>query len=89
MFHGLMNNPVLCVWGRVTLVSQRRSIAPLIKKECYLYFGCKLGDQDKKWTPHIVCKSCAIHLGGWINRKGMAMPFAVLMLWRETLKPQQ
>ena len=37
----------------------------------------KLGDQDKKWAPHIVCKSCAICLGGWINSKGMAMPFAV------------
>jgi len=38
-----------------------------------------LGDQDMKWTPHIVCKSCGIHLRGWINRKGMAMPFAVPM----------
>jgi len=30
-----------------------------------------------------VCKSCAIRLGGWINRKGKAMPFAVPMVWRE------
>ena len=42
-----------------------------------------LGDQDVKWTPHIVCKSCGIHLRGWLNRKGMAMPFAVPMVWRE------
>ena len=33
--------------------------------------------------PHTVCNSCAICLGGWINRKGMAMPFAVQMVWRE------
>jgi len=71
------------VCGEVTLASQRPSIAPLIKKAYHLYFGCKLGDQDKKWAPHIMCKSCAIGLGGWINRKGMAMPFAVPKVWRE------
>jgi len=26
---------------------------------------------------------CAIHLGGWLNRKGMAMPFAIPVVWRE------
>jgi len=36
------------VCGEVTSVSQRRSIMPLIKKAYHLYFGCKLGDQDKK-----------------------------------------
>jgi len=54
---------------------------PLIKKTYHLYFGCKLGDQDNKWAPHVVCKLCAIRLGGWINRKGMATPFAVTMVW--------
>jgi len=42
-----------------------------------------VGDQDKKWAPHIVCKSYAIRLGGWINHKGMAVPFAVPVVWRE------
>ena len=71
------------VCGKVTLASQIRSVTPLIKKSYILYFGCKVGDQDKKWAPHTVCKSCAIRLGGWINRKGMTMPFAVPMVWRE------
>jgi len=70
----------------VTLASRRRSITPLIKKAYHLYFGCKLGDQDMKWTQHIVCKSWAIRLGSWINRKGMAMPFAVPVVWREPSK---
>jgi len=74
---------LLCVCGEVTLASQRRSITLLIKKAYHLYFGCKLGDQDKKWAPHIVCKSCAICLGGWINSNGMAMLFNVPMVWRE------
>jgi len=76
-------DPFCYVFGEVTLVSQRRSITPLIRKAYHLYFGCKLSDQDKNWAPHIVCKSCAMHLGGWINCKGMAMPFAVPMVWRE------
>ena len=71
------------VCGEVTLASQRCSIAPLIKKAYHLYFWCKLGDQDKKWAPHIVWKSCAICLGGWINSKGMAMPFVFPIVWRE------
>ena len=71
------------VCGEVTLASKRRSITPLIKKAYHMYFGCKLGDQDKKGAPHIVCKSCAIRLGGWINHKGMAMPFAIPMGWME------
>jgi len=54
------------VCGEVMLASQRRSITPLIKKMYHLYFGYKLGDQDKKWALHIVCKSCAVCLGGWI-----------------------
>jgi len=72
------------VCGEVTLASQRCFITPLIKKAYHPYFGCKLGDQDKNWAPHIVCKSCATRLGGWISRKGMAMPFAVSVVWRET-----
>jgi len=67
----------------VTLASRKHSITPLIKKAYHLYFGCKLGDQDMKWTQHIVCISWAIRFGSWINRKGMAMPFAVPMVWRE------
>ena len=71
------------VCGEVTLGSQRHSITHLFKKAYHLYFGCKLDDQDKKWAPHIVCRSCAIRLGGWLNHKGMAMLFAVPMVWRE------
>ena len=70
------------VCGEVT-ASQWHSITPLIKKAYDLYFGCKLGDQDKKWVLHIECKSCAIRLGGCINHQGMAMPFAIPIVWRE------
>jgi hypothetical protein len=75
------------VCGEVTLASKKRSVTLVIKKAYHLYFVCKLGDQDKKCAPHIVCKSCAIRLGGWINRKGMAMSFAVPIGWNPQTTP--
>jgi len=46
------------VCGDLTLKDQRRSLIPVVKK-CYkLYFGCKNGDQGKKWVPHICCSTC-------------------------------
>ena len=43
----------------------------------------KLGDQDKKWALHAVCKPCVEHLKEWTkgNRKGLK--FGILMVWRE------
>jgi len=48
-----------------------------------LYFGCKIGDQDKSWAPHVCCRKCATNLSQWLNGKIHAMPFAVPMVWRE------
>jgi hypothetical protein len=52
-----LNHPdTFCyVCGELTFKSQRRNFTPLIKK-CYeLYFGCKVGYQDKYWAPYICC----------------------------------
>ncbi|CAH2014076.1 unnamed protein product [Acanthoscelides obtectus] len=80
-----VNNPdQFCyVCGDVTFASQRRSITPLITKAYQLYFGCKLGDQDKQWAPHICCNTCASSLRSWLNGKKRSMRFAVPMVWRE------
>ena len=68
--------------GEVTFKSQRWSFTPLIKK-CYEhYFGCKVGDQDKRWAPHFCCVTCARHLAEWANGS-CCMPFAIPMVWRE------
>ena len=55
----------------------------MVKKAYHLYFGCKIGDQDKRWAPHICCNTCATNLRQWLNRKRKSMPFAVPMIWRE------
>jgi hypothetical protein len=47
------------------------------------YFGVSLGDQDKKWAPHVVCHNCQEHLRQWTKRKRNGFPFGVPMVWRE------
>lgn len=70
------------VCGDLTFKEQRRRLTPLVKK-CYeLYFGCKVGDQDKNWAPHICCSTCVKRLTDWA-RGNRHMNFAIPMVWRE------
>jgi hypothetical protein len=55
----------------------------MARKAYECYFGYKFGDQDKKWSSHVCCISCATILRGWLNNKGRSMPFALPMIWRE------
>ena len=71
------------ICGEITFSSQKRSITAMIRKAYHLYFGCKIGDQDKSWAPHVCCSTCASNLRQWLNKKRKCMPFAVPMVWRE------
>jgi len=71
------------VCGEVTFSSQKRTITAMVKKGCHLYFGCKIGDQNKSWAPRVCCNTCATNLRQWLNRKRKSIPFAVPMIWRE------
>ena len=71
------------ICGEFTSKTQKVSMTPLVKKAYELYFGCKVGDQDKVWAPHICCKHCAVNLRGWVQGTALSMPFAVPMVWRE------
>ena len=43
-----------------------------------------MGDQDKKWAPHICCATCVRKLTQWLSGGSRShMPFAVPMIWRE------
>ncbi|UYV69584.1 hypothetical protein LAZ67_6004025 [Cordylochernes scorpioides] len=70
------------ICGELTFKVQRRNFKPLIKKCYQLYFGCKVGDQDKTWAPHHCCEICARRLTGWIKGE-RHIPFVVPMIWRE------
>ena len=75
-------NSFCYVCGELTFKSQRREFNPLIKKCYQLYFGCKVGDQDKHWAPHFICITCVRRITGW-SKGDRHMNFAVPMIWRE------
>ncbi|KAF2354924.1 hypothetical protein FHG87_014319 [Trinorchestia longiramus] len=53
------NNPdVFCyICGEYTLSVDRKKITGFVKRAYQAYFEVKLGDQDKSWAPHTVCKT--------------------------------
>jgi hypothetical protein len=66
-----MNHPdVFCyICGEYTQKASRKPISEFVKRAYVGYFGVKLGDQDKPWAPHIVCKTCTEHLRQWKKGK--------------------
>ena len=75
---------VFCfICGEYCQESQRRNITNFVKQAYLAYFGMKLGDQDKSWAPHIVCKTCVENLRHWKNGQRKGLKFGVPMVWRE------
>ena len=72
-----------CVCGKYTLPAHRQNIAHTMKTAYKYYFGCKVGDQNKKWAHHICCNSRNTQLLRWAVGKQKKIPFAVPMIWRE------
>ena len=54
---------VFCYFcGDFTKVSKIKKIVDFVDNLYHAYLGTKLGDRDKSWFPHIVCKTCPEHL---------------------------
>ena len=79
------NDPdVFCyICGEYIMEKQRFNVQDFTKKAYKAYFGMKLGDQDKCWAPHMVCKQCTETLRLWTQRKVKSMRFGIPMVWRE------
>ncbi|KAJ4442595.1 hypothetical protein ANN_04183 [Periplaneta americana] len=43
----------------------------------------RLGDQNKSWCPHKVCRGRVEELRSWKNGKRKSLPFGIPMIWRE------
>ena len=71
------------ICGIYTFLCQRRNISLFVKRACKAYFQVHLGDQDKKWAPHIVCHNCEEMLRDWTKGKRKGLPFGVPMVWRK------
>ncbi|XP_076340223.1 uncharacterized protein LOC143240882 [Tachypleus tridentatus] len=55
-----------------------------VKSAYYVYFGMKLGDQDKDRTPHIVYHSCVENLRQWTKCSRKKLSFGFPMIWIES-----
>ena len=71
------------ICGEYILKGHKKSITDFVCEVYLAYFGVKLGDQDKSWAPHVVCKTCIEHLRMWANGKTKSFRFGVPMIWRE------
>ena len=80
-----VNNPdMFCyICGKFTSVTERRNMTDKIKSTYHIYFGCKIGDQDKSWAPHFCCLLCYSSLLKWERGQLSSMPFAIPMIWIE------
>ena len=82
---GCINHPdnFCYVCGEYTPPAHRVKLNSRIRHAYKHYFACQVGDQDKKWAPHICCNRCRTSLLFWLDGKRKQMPFAVPMVWRE------
>ena len=71
------------ICGNVVLPNHQAKIADFVKKAYCNYFGVKLGDRDKPFTPHVCCKTCVENLRDWKNGKRKSMPFTISIVLRE------
>ena len=71
------------ICGNFVVKSQRQNITSFVKNVYYAYFGAKLGDQDKTWAPHKVCRCRVESLRRWSKRHQKSLTFGVPMVWRE------
>jgi len=69
------------------LQHNRKTISDFVKRAYLAYFKVMLGDQDKTWAPHIVCKPCVEHLLQWTKKSRKSLRFAIPMVWREPKDP--
>lgn len=71
------------ICGEYTIKRRRQSITQFVRRAYHAYFQDKLGDQDKPWAPHTVCKSCVEGLRNWSKGKKQSLGFGIPMVWRE------
>ena len=64
-----------------TLDHNRKTISNFVKRAYLACFEVMLGDQDKPWAPHILCKPCVEHLRQWTNKSRKTLGFAIPMVW--------
>ena len=57
-----------------------QNITVFVNRAYHAYFKVKLGNRDKSWAPHKVCKSCVELLRSWIKGKEKHLHFGIPMI---------
>ncbi|XP_070613747.1 uncharacterized protein [Erythrolamprus reginae] len=76
-------NSFCYICGSFTIPSQRTNISTFVRQAYLAYFKVKIGDQDKSWAPHKVCKQCVERLRMWTKGTRDKLPFGIPMIWQE------
>jgi hypothetical protein len=71
------------ICGQFMVRAMRKIMSQKLKQAYNLYFGWKVGNEDKSWAPHYCCTQCYTALTQWLNGKRKSMPFAIPMIWHE------
>ena len=71
------------IGGEFKITDERNRVTEFIQKAYNAYFGVRLGDQDKPWAPHVVCKTCVEYLRQWTQFSRKALKFGIPIIWRE------
>ena len=66
-------------YGEFTPKANRKLISDFYKNAYRAYFQVELGDQDKKWAPHIVCKTCLENMRLWTSGKLKSLRHSIPM----------
>ena len=71
------------ICGSFTIPSHMKNISTFVNKTYFAYLKVKLGDQDKSWGPHKVCKQWVDSLRMWTKGTRDKLAFVIPILWRE------
>ncbi|GBN57739.1 hypothetical protein AVEN_255025-1 [Araneus ventricosus] len=71
------------ICGEYTVKRQQRNISCFVKKVYFAYFKLKLGDQDKSWAPHKVCRRSEEDLRLRFKGKRNSFRVGIPMMWHE------
>ena len=55
-------NKFCYICGKYILSGDSVEITALIEERFFKYFGIKLGDQEKDFAPHVICRVCSTNL---------------------------
>ena len=79
------NNPDVLwfICNEYMMAKYQFNVEDFTKRAYEVDFGMKLGNQDKPWAHHKVCKHCTETLHFWTQGKVNLIRFGVSMVWRE------